>query len=215
MNLPNPRLFSLPSGKGVALLPGIRATQSKTKTIKEISWTQPSWQINIHLCCCKTPATPEGWKPISGCLSVSHHLLHITLQTRDDFITEIPLLFPKNNNHCCERIYITYHPSLGFPRGQENSTNQMIEFCSNSWRMQPCCIQNCSNTKPTGFGRYLFYNSLFIQMGRLWNLCLLFLHPITVHLLLMMKSLLVWFGSRTLKSAWFFKSHLVTDDCKC
>lgn len=58
--------------------------------------------------------------------------LSIALHARDDFITEIILLLSKNNNHCCEGICTTLssHPSLRFPRGQENSTNQMTEFCT-------------------------------------------------------------------------------------
>lgn len=65
--------------------------------------------------------------------------------------------FRDHPSSCFQRITMTtvkhiHHavlsPSMRFPRGQDRV------YCSNSWWLQTCCIQNNSNMKATGFGRY-------------------------------------------------------------
>lgn len=106
---------------------------------------------NIHPCCYKTLATPEGWETISVCLPISHPFLHIALQARDDFISEIihPLA-SKELQWALRSIHTTLTSQL--PWGFAEVKIELIVAIPGGYRR--VVIQNNSNMKATGFRRH-------------------------------------------------------------
>lgn len=118
----------------------------------------------------------EEWRTTSVFLPSPPSFLHIALHVRDYFSEEIIFMLPKNGNHLCESTYIILSPhlSLKFPKGQTHSTHPMVRVLqqySEATAMRYLeQFQHTANRTCK-----IFYNSLYIQLGRLWEQCFLVL----------------------------------------
>lgn len=138
--------------------------------MKERIWTQAVSTDSIHSCGYKNLAIPEGWETITVYLPFP--TLSFILLYRPEMISfprSSILLFPKNNNDRCEAQ--TPHFPLTFPETSQRSGKSLLQqFLEATGMLYPEQFQHESHRVWK-----LFSSSLFIQLGKLWQLCLLLL----------------------------------------